>query len=107
MDKKKDDEILNNQILDRLKDFIIGEYGSMTKCAEALGVRTSTVTTMFRRKSLPSGAMLLRLKQLKPNLDLNVLFGDNIKIGLEKDENVEDVLKLLAKGFTISVDLRH
>lgn len=71
-----DPEVINKLVLNRLQEFIDEYYGSYTAFASALDMTVSTITSMFNRESLPSGAVLAGIKRLHPGYDLNYIFQD-------------------------------
>lgn len=76
MDDILDPEVINKLVLDRLQEFIDEYYGSYSAFASALDMTVSTITSMFNRQSLPSGAVLAGIKRLHPGYDIDYIFQD-------------------------------
>lgn len=109
------DEVINKMILSRLKSFVEKNYGTYSSFASALGMTTSTITSMFNRESLPSGAVLAGIKRLHPEFQLDLLFQDVIKTDSprpidssllsDKTSNVAELLIGFLKSNEIKVNV--
>jgi len=89
-DENLDSDFINNLVLTRLKEFVDEYYGSYSAFAAGLGMTVSTITSMFNRKSLPSGPILLGIKRNHPDFNLDYLYQD-VHDGLGKgDESMRE-----------------
>lgn len=113
MDAKKDPEVINKMVMDRIREFIKENYESVRQLAIAMDKTTSTVSSILKRNSLPSGDFLLNLKMLHPEFDLNTLYdgivGESQSVRVNRsDISASDLIKFLKNNeIKLSVSLRQ